>query len=647
MRSDFKLQKLSLLLILSLSTLSGCIGAPPESAPSPIPEIPVSNDQSQSSRAESSNSFNVSSSTLSPQESTELVKKWDEFLTVLRINIVDESEENFEFVQAKAQELKYLASYSPDLSGFRTYLSDTVISYKNIEGSDDRIYQSFNNDLVRTGLGFPDLAIEGNVITLLSNENKQSTAQQVVDKLNAKYRSLLVSPSSTLTPSPSVTPTPTPSVTPTPTPSPSQGNIVLQLVFSVLALGMVGTSFILFNRKFNVFPSLNAFLFPQRQHRIPDPQLTESRTTTGMFNSSREFDQIKANVSKHNYQFQEYDRKFQENDRQILSLKQTVQMLVEQINTLTQANNVPYYQPKSSLTQASNVTASIKAQPKSSAIPASSVQQKTENPWKQMITQSTPVEDANQTARRLGSGEYPFFVSTKGKAYLGVYQDPSGQDFLLPTQRTASHEKLSSYFDLLKGSFKDGPVEVVQPAIVRPIIIPSGQGWQLYQKGIISFDMGHQLKTQTPPQQEPQPEKASAVLAETPVIPPYAGSPIVLPVVFHLKLETSQNTYKQILSQSTPVEDKNLSSRRMGSGETPLFVSTKSRQSHLGIYQDPSGQIFLLPTKSKTNHEKLSSYFNLLEGSPKDGEVEVVQPAIVIANGQGWELYQKGIVSFM
>ena len=385
-------------------------------------------------------------------------------------------------------------------------------------------------------------------------------------------------------------------------------------------------------------------MFPQRQHRIPDPQLTESRTTTGMFNSSREFDQIKANVSKHNYQFQEYDRKFQENDRQILSLKQTVQMLVEQINTLTQANNVPYYQPKSSLTQASNVTASIKAQPKSSAIPASSVQQKTENPWKQMITQSTPVEDKNTSLRRMGAGEYPFFVETTSRqAFLGICQHSSGQYMLLPRKSKTDHEKLSSYFDLLQGSYKDGEVEVIQPAIV----IPSGQGWELYQKGIISFDMGHQLKTQTPPQQEPQPEKASAVLAETPVIPPYAGSPIVLPVVFHLKLETSQNTYKQILSQSTPVEDKNLSSRRMGSGETPLFVSTKSRQSHLGIYQDPSGQIFLLPTKSKTNHEKLSSYFNLLEGSPKDGEVEVVQPAIVIANGQGWELYQKGIVSFM
>jgi len=83
----------------------------------------------------------------------------------------------------------------------------------------------------------------------------------------------------------------------------------------------------------------------------------------------------------------------------------------------------------------------------------------------------------------------------------------------------------------------------------------------------------------------------------------------------------------------------------MGSGETPFFVSVKSRQSHLSIYQDSSGQFLLLPTKSKTNYEQLRSYFDL-QGSFKDGEVQVIQPAIVIANGQGWELYQKGIVSF-
>jgi len=632
MRSEFKLQKLSLLLILSLSTLSGCIGAPP---PSPTPEIPIANEQPQASGAENSNSSEPSPSPLPTQESTELVKKWDEFLTVLRINIVDESEENFEFVQAKAQELKYLASYSPDLSGFRTYLSDAVISYKNIEGSDDRIYQSFNTELVKDGLGFPDLAIGDDVNTLLSDEmNKQSTPQKVLDKLNGKYRSLLVSSSS----SGLTRPIPV-SSSPTYYPQPSENNennpfIRFFLAFFI-SLSLTG-SFIALNKRLNVFPALNNYLFKTTK-------LQESESPIVNSNPSREVDPIRARISQYGYKIQEHDRKFQENDRQILSLKQTVQMLVEQINTLTQANNVPYYQPKSSLTQASNVTASIKAQPKSSAIPASSVQQKTENPWKQMITQSTPVEDTNPSSRRMGAGEYPFFVETTNRqAFLGICQHSSGQYMLLPRKSKTDHEKLSSYFDLLQGSYKNGAVEVIQPAIV----IPSGQGWELYQKGIISFDMGHQLKTQTPPQQEPQPEKASAVLAETPVIPPYAGSPIVLPVVFHLKLETSQNTYKQILSQSTPVEDKNLASRRMGSGETPFFVSTKSRQSHLSIYKDSSGQIFLLPTKPKTNHEKLSSYFNLLEGSPKDGEVEVVQPAIVIRNGEGWELYQKGIVGF-
>ena len=486
MRSDFKLQKLFLLLILSLSTLSACIRAPPELANSPTPE------QSQSSGDESSNSFNVSSSTLSPQESTELVKKWDEFLTVLRINIVDESEENFEFVQAKAQELKYLASYSPDLSGFRTYLSDAVISYKN---SDDRIYQSFNNDLVSTGLGFPDLAIGGDVLKLLSNdENRQSTAQQVVDKLNRKYRSLLVSSSSSGLTRPipvSSSPTyyPQPPIADSRSEDNENNNPFIQFLTVFISLSLTLGSFIALNKKLNVFPALNNFLF------IP-PKLQETESPIVNSNPSREVDPIKARIYQHDYQIQEHDRKFQENDRKFLILEQKIQML--EINRQIQAFPVPI--------------------------------------------QSGPISDS------------------------------------LP--------------------------------------------------------------------QEPQPEKTSAVLEEPPVIPPYVGSPIVLPVVFHLKLEASQNTYKQILSQSTPVEDKNLASRRMGSGETPFFVSTKSRQSHLGIYQDPSGQIFLLPTKSKTNHEKLSSYFNLLEGSPKDGEVEVVQPAIVIPSGQGWELYQKGIVSF-
>jgi hypothetical protein len=107
----------------------------------------------------------------------------------------------------------------------------------------------------------------------------------------------------------------------------------------------------------------------------------------------------------------------------------------------------------------------------------------------------------------------------------------------------------------------------------------------------------------------------------------------------------SQNIYKQMISQTIAVEDKNITARRMGSGDYPFFVSTKSRQAHLGIYQDQSGEDFLLPTKPKTNHEKLSSYFDL-QGSSKDGVVEVIQPAIVIPNSQGWELYQKGIVEF-
>ena len=100
-----------------------------------------------------------------------------------------------------------------------------------------------------------------------------------------------------------------------------------------------------------------------------------------------------------------------------------------------------------------------------------------------------------------------------------------------------------------------------------------------------------------------------------------------------------------MISQTIPVEDKNMTARRMGSGAYPFFLSTKSRQAHLGVYQDPSGQDFLLPTKPKTNHEKLKSYFDL-QGSSKDGEVEVIKPAIVIPSGQGWELDQKGIVEF-
>ena len=469
MRSDFKLQKLFLLLILSLSTLSGCIKPRPESTPSPAPSTIVS-DETSGAESTSEASPNPSST----QEPTELEKKWDEFLTALRTNITDESEPNFQTVKAKAQELKVLATDRPDLAGLRTYLEEAIISYQNPA-------QLFNNELVKDGLGFPDLGIGDPNTLLIDNNNKESTAQQVVDKLNAKYRSLLVSPltpsptpSVTPTPTPSVTPTPTPSVTPTPTPSPSQGNIVLQLVISVLALGMAGTGFILFNRKFNVFPSLNAFLFPQRQPSIPDPQLTESRTTTGIFNSSREFDQIKANVSNHNYQFQEYDRKFQDKDQQILNLTQRVEILEQQIKTFTTPNSISVQR---------ELSPSIQPQPRSLAIPASSVQKQIENPWKQMISQSTPVEDTNPSSRRMGSGEYPFFVETTSRqALLGICQHSSGQYILLPRKSKTDHERLGSYFDL-QGSFKGGEVEVIQPAIV----IPNGQGWELDQKGIVEF----------------------------------------------------------------------------------------------------------------------------------------------------------------
>ena len=749
MRSDFRLQKLILLLILSFSTLSGCIGLPSESDPSPTPETPVSNEQSQASGAEGSNSSDAAPNSSPTQEPTELEKKWDEFLMALSINITNESPENFKAVQTKAQELKELAKIPPDLAGLRTYLQDAIISYQGLEP----IQQTFNNDLVIDGLGFRDLAI-GDPNTLLSDENKQSTAQLVVNKLNSKYRSLLVSSSSTpgqVSPSPSISPTESPASPPAP-PAPrseveikwdnflealktnitnessvenfekvkqaatelqgfpgvpkelldavinyqgngrdpvhktfnddlvktglgirdlavedptkilskpeDRGNTATKIVDTLnekyrsqlvspvsknnennpglqflTLIGWIGLGTVVFlvvNRKFNMVPALNNYLPWPAQANNLNTSSPQNDLHTGISNSSRELDQIKANVSNHQYRFQEYDRKFQEYDREILSLKQTVQTQEQQIKMLITSNSIsvrregPSIQPQQTI---------------SSVIPISSAPQKTENSWKQMIRHSTAVEDTNLNARRSGSGEVPFFVPTKSRqAHLGVYQHPLGQFFLLPIQPSTNHEKLNSYFDL-QGSVRDGEVEVIQPAIV----IPSGQGWELYQKGIISFDMGNQLKMPTPTQPELTPEKTSPDLEEAPVISP---SPIILPVVFHLKLEVSQNIYKQIISQSTPVEDTNLPFRRMGSGETPFFVSTKSRSSHLSIYKDLSGQFFLLPAKPKTNHEKLSSYFDLLEGSPKDGAVEVIQPALVIPSGHGWQLSKKGMVSF-
>ena len=272
MRSDFKLQKLFLLLILSLSTLSGCI-APAESANSPAPDKIFSNEKSQASGAESSNSFEVSSNPLSPQESTELEKKWDEFLTALSTNITDESYTNFKAVQTKAQELKTLAIDRPDLSGFRTYLSDAVIYYKDLEQSADSIYRNFNNQLVKDGLGFRDLAIEGDVITLLSNENKQSTAQQVVDKLNAKYRSLLVS-----SPEPFIPISPSKDSLLT---EDNKKNYVAQFFVFVIALSVTMGSFIALNKKFNVFPALNNYLFlPPKLQESESPTVLEQQIKT-------------------------------------------------------------------------------------------------------------------------------------------------------------------------------------------------------------------------------------------------------------------------------------------------------------------------------------------------------------------------------
>ena len=111
--------------------------------------------------------------------------------------------------------------------------------------------------------------------------------------------------------------------------------------------------------------------------------------------------------------------------------------------------------------------------------------------------------------------------------------------------------------------------------------------------------------------------------------------------------ETSRkNRYKDIIDQAAPVEDNNVTSRRGGSGEYPFFVPTGARRSGLGIYQDQSsGRYFLFPTKSKTSYDMLSSYFDL-EGSDMDGEVEIIQPAIVIPSGQGWQLDERGIVKF-
>ena len=131
MRSEFKLQKLSLLLILSLSTLSGCNAAfnLPESASSPT----VVNEQAQESGAESSNSSASSTNLLATQETTELEKKWDEFLTALSTNIIYESEKNFKAVQTKAKELKSLADekdYDTEespLQGLRDFLYIVVL----------------------------------------------------------------------------------------------------------------------------------------------------------------------------------------------------------------------------------------------------------------------------------------------------------------------------------------------------------------------------------------------------------------------------------------------------------------------------------------------------------------------------------------
>ena len=486
MRSEFKLQKLSLLLILSLSTLSGCNAAfnLPESASSPT----VVNEQAQESGAESSNSSASSTNLLATQETTELEKKWDEFLTALSTNIIYESEKNFKAVQTKAKELKSLADekdYDTEespLQGLRDFLY-IVVLYNSFDDrfSDFNDSGSFNNDLVANGLGISDLEI-GDPITLLSDEtNKQSTAKQVVDKLNGKYRSLLVS--SLATPSPSVSRFPTPSIADARSEDNEKSSFI-QFLTVVISLSLTLGSFIALNKRLNVFPALNNYLF------LP-LKLQESESPTVNSNLLREVDPIKARISQHGYQIQEHDRK-------ILILEQKIQMLEihQQIKTFPvpiQSRPIsdslpqePQTEKTSAVLEETPVIPPYVGTPIVLPVVFHLKLETSQNTYKQILSQSTPVEDKNLASRRMGSGETPLFVSTKSRqSHLGIYQDPSGQIFLLPTKSKTNHEKLSSYFNLLEGSPKDGEVEVVQPAIV----IANGQGWELYQKGIVSFNL--------------------------------------------------------------------------------------------------------------------------------------------------------------
>lgn len=107
----------------------------------------------------------------------------------------------------------------------------------------------------------------------------------------------------------------------------------------------------------------------------------------------------------------------------------------------------------------------------------------------------------------------------------------------------------------------------------------------------------------------------------------------------------SDNVDRQTRQKVMPVEDINVTSRRQGSGEYPYFLPTNQR-SELGIFKDQEGYCYLVPLKQMTSYEKLDSYFQLEPGSGVEGTVKVVQYPIVTPSGEGWILYNYGIIRF-
>ena len=591
MRSDFKLQKLFLLLILSFSTLSGCNAAfnVPESASSPSPP----NEQPQGSEAENTSPPEPSASPLSTPEKTDLEKIWDEFLTALSTNITNESEENFKAVQTKAQELSTLVGQQTELSGLKTYLG-AVTSYKVDPNSAGAVYRTFNNDLVTYGLATKTLAIEGDVFTLLSDDNKQSTAQKVVEKLNAKYRSLLVSSSSTpgqVSPSINQTDSPTsPPVTPDP-----RNEVEIKWDNFLLAL------------RTNITDES-----PENFEKVKQAA-TELQGLPGVPN-----DLLDAVI---NYQGDypvhgTFNNDLVKNGLGIRDLE-----IGDPIKLLSK--------PEDKEGTAAKVAETLNNKYRSQLI-SSANEDSENNPGFQFLT----------VIKWIGIGTVVFLLVNRKLNIVPALNDylpwPSPVNNLdTPSLQSASPTGIphsSRELEQIKAKCSNYDYRIQE----------YDRKFKEYDRKFQEYDQQIKILTQAKniPVRGEDVYYNQSYQGFSGAIQPYSTSSSI-----PTSPPESQNIYKQMISHTIAVEDKNITARRMGSGEYPFFVAATSRQAHLGIYQDPSGEVFLLPTKPKTNHEKLSSYFDL-QGSYKDGDVEVIQPAIVILSGQGWELYQKGIVEF-